>query len=364
MPSAVGRVAEPQTLFNVHFHYDLNPLTMEVYTAGTGSVVKTSNVSSATLSTGGTAVTANAIIQSHAHYRYEPGKSQSISMTGVIGVYTQYVRKIIGYTNDYDGVFFDMDGTSTGANAGAATGKIAVTVRTSTSGSPPGAGADTQVLQPNWNLDRMDGTGPSGISLDFTKTQIFFINLQWLGVGRVRFGFNVNGILYYCHQVLNANVMTLPYMNSANGPLRWQIYNDSAHAAAGTAELTAICGTVISEGGSEAPQTLIFSADSGVTTRAISQVLIPAISIKPGLLFRGLPNRTIYKIVSGSVLNTGGTYLKWTLVYNGTLSGAMFSDFNTTYSAMQVNIAATAISGGVVIRRDMSRPRPKAGNST
>lgn len=343
-----GRVSSPTTLFSTHFQYDLNPLTMQTILTGTGTVVKTTSVASATLSTGGTATSAGAVLESHGYYRYEPGKSQAVAMTGVIGAYTQYVRRKIGLVGNSNGVFFDMDGTTGGANAGGATGSCAVTVRTNTSGSA----VDTQVLSPSWNIDKMDGTGPSGITINYAKPQIFFIDLQWLGTGRVRFGFNVGGVLYYCHQAVWANVSStsLPYMNSATLPLHWEIYNDPAHAAAGTNTMTAVCGSIISEGGEESPQTLIFSADNGITGISCpSSGLTPMISISPALTFASQPNRIVNKILGGSVINTSSSQARWALVYKGTLTAASFNAVNSTYSGMTFDVAATAISGGVIV---------------
>jgi len=347
------RVAEPQTLFSMSNRYDLNSTIMAIVTSGTGSVTKTTNVSSATLSTGGTVASASALYQSYQYHRYEPGKSQLILMTGVLGAYTRYVRKMIGYGDTNDGVFFDMDGTTAGANAGGASGVIAVTLRSSTSGSP----VDTQILQTNWNIDKMDGTGVSGITLDFTKTQIFIIDLQWLGVGRIRFGVDVNGIVYYCHQIVWANVAvsTAPYMNTANLPIRWYIANDSAHAAAGTTTMYSICGTVQSEGGSQAPNSTIFSADNGVSTTSVgTTALIPLVEIAPALTYSGVSNRTIYKALSTTVINTSDTTGKWALLYNPSLVAPSFVAINnsgvtydTSASGLAPVITAISTTGGV-----------------
>jgi hypothetical protein len=340
-----GRIAEPQTLFSVSFKYDLNPLIIQTANVGTGNVAKTANISSVTLSTGGTGANASATLQSHGYYRYEPGKSQAVAMTGVIGAYTQYVRKQIGYFDDYDGIFFDMDGRTTGVNNGNAAGNIAVTLRSSTTGVP----IDTQTIQSNWNIDKMDGTGPSGVTLDFTKTQIFFMDLQWLGVGRVRFGFDVDGVFYYCHQILNANHLTVPYMNTGSLPIRWAITNDTS-SPSGTNTMSAVCGTIISEGGSQAPQSLIFSVNNGITGISVGHAAyIPIISISPSLTFQGNPNRVIYKLLSGNMMNTSSPICEWVLIYNGTLSGASFANVNTGISGMRYDVTANAISGGTVV---------------
>ena len=83
------------------------------------------------------------------------------------------------------------------------------------SASHPGA-------QAHFNLDTMDGTGPSGVPLDLTKSQIFVIDYEWLGVGRVRFGFVFAGAIVYCHDAVFANTVGSVYMSTPNNPLRYQ----------------------------------------------------------------------------------------------------------------------------------------------
>ncbi len=323
-----SRISSPQTLFNISFQYDLQSLLMQAVLAGTGSAAKTSNQSSATLSTGGTASGSGADFQSHGYYRYEPGKSLAISMTGIIGPAVANVRSQIGLFDSKDGVFFDQ---SNGMN---------VTVRTSTSGSA----SDTAVPQASWNIDPMNGTGPSGITLDFTKTQIFFIDLQWLGVGRVRFGFVVNGVLYYCHQVLNANSLIVPFMNTADLPVHWAIHNTGI--AAGTNTILAICGAVISEGGNDSPAALSFTANNGATSIS-ANARRPVLSIQPKTTFNSITNRSKINLKDVSIMCSGNPAL-YELVYNGTLTGASFSSVDAN-SGVNSDVSASAISGGTVV---------------
>ena len=69
----------------------------------------------------------------------------------------------------------------------------------------------------------MDGTGTSGYNIDFTKSQLYVIDFEWLSVGRIRFGFYIFGKIYYCHQISNFNELDEPYMKTANLPIRYEI---------------------------------------------------------------------------------------------------------------------------------------------
>jgi hypothetical protein len=82
---------------------------------------------------------------------------------------------------------------------------------------------DLKIPQSQWNLDKMDGTGPSGYTLDLTKMQMFYIDYSWYGAGYVRWGFRAaDGTVTYCHKLQNNNVNTEAYMRSGNLPARYE----------------------------------------------------------------------------------------------------------------------------------------------
>lgn len=175
--------------------------------------------------------------QSRRYCNYQPGKSLLFLGSGVInagysghtgndnGYYTR-----IGYFDNNNGVYFEYNST---------TSAISVNIKNN--------GSVSSVSQNDWNVDRMKGFGTSGLNLTWTNTQLFVIDMEWLGVGRVRFGFYGNGKINYCHQFLNLNSLTTPYMETASLPIRYQI--DGLTGGTGQASLTQICSTVISEGG-------------------------------------------------------------------------------------------------------------------
>jgi hypothetical protein len=82
---------------------------------------------------------------------------------------------------------------------------------------------DTKYPQSSWNLDKCDGTGPSGYNIDLTKMQMFYIDYSWYGAGFIRWGFRAtNGDVIYCHKVPNNNINTEAYMRSGNLPARYE----------------------------------------------------------------------------------------------------------------------------------------------
>lgn len=329
-----GRVSEPQTLFNVSFEYDLQPLLMNIKTVGTGSVTKATSASAAILSTGGTASGSGVDFQSKGYYRYEPGKSLLVSHSGLLGNYIQFVRSAIGYFDVNNGLFFDLNGTSQGA-----TGYLGVTLRTNTSGSP----VDTTVLQPNWNIDTFNGSGPSGLTLNLLDTQLFIIDFEWQGAGRVRFGFNIGGTIYYGHQILNANqTSAVPYMNTACLPVHVSIYNTGTAASTSSVEHSGTA--VISEGGNEYPTTQQFSANTNAGGSLVSSTRTPILSIQPRTTFGGITNRALMVPSFLNIVSDGSQRVLWEWIYNGTLTGSVFTPVNTVESLVAFDSTASAIS--------------------
>ena len=82
---------------------------------------------------------------------------------------------------------------------------------------------DFKFPQSTWNLDKMDGTGPSGYNIDLSKMQMFYIDYSWYGAGSIRWGFRAaNGNVTYCHRIINNNVNTEAYMRTGNLPARYE----------------------------------------------------------------------------------------------------------------------------------------------
>jgi len=191
--------------------------------------------------------------QSKVRAVYQPGKGLLHFQTFIMAPGQVNLRQRCGYFDPKNGVFLQLDGTTLG-----------VVLRSFVSGTA----VDAVVPQASWNIDPMDGSGPSGVILDITKPQILVMDLQFLGVGRVRCYFDVGGKLIPFHYFLNANAaQTSVYMSNCNLPIRWEI--EATGVIAGPATLEAICASVNSEGGYEIAG-VTASTDMGSTVEAIA----------------------------------------------------------------------------------------------
>lgn len=323
------RVSDPVGLFDSQFQYDKQPLLWNETTANNGTATHLPNESAIRMRAA-TDSGSHVILQTRAYHRYQPGKSQLIFATFNYEEAVENNRKCIGYFDDNNGVFLEQNGTV-----------CSVVLRSSTSGSV----VETRVVQASWNIDPLDGTGPSGITIDLTKTQILVIDLQWLGVGAVRFGFDVDGVPYYAHAFNNANALTVPYMTTANLPVRYEIINDAAIGAA--TDLKAICASVISEGGFSDALAFPFSADNGVAGTTVGTTEIPIISGRPAATFNSITNQSIF-LMRSVELAAAVRNIKYRLLLNATLTGASFAAPNG-FSAGEIDTSATSFTGGVEV---------------
>jgi len=321
------RVSNPFAIFDSKLIADNDPThwdDQQISGAGTTSTWN-ANQGSVTLAVANLTAGMRAR-QTFRRFTYQPGKSQLFTLTGILGAPATGITRRIGAFDENNGVFFESGPTN-----------VAVVVRTKTSG----AVVDNRFTQAAWNYDKMNGAGPSGITLDFTKTQIFMIDFQWLGTGRVRFGFDVAGVFQLAHSVDHANLDTLVYTSTPNNPLRHEISNDGT---GGVANMLQICAGVISEGG----------LDTTGTVRAVSRGIAPFVTANNNNLFPlfAIRVRSGYeganvRPVRFSAVVTSTADIEVQLLLNPTVAGTALAFTAITGSVVEADVATTNASTGV-----------------
>jgi len=315
------RVSNNFTIFDSKQLHDDQPLFWDESLGGAAS-----SAHSATDARVRMTLTANAndfaIRQTKQRFNYQPGKSQLFFMT-FCSQQTAGMTKRIGvfdgtganYLTPHNGIFFKCDGDLSW--------NIAKNGSTTES-----------VSQSNWNVDPLDGSGVSGINLDMDATQIIVIDFEWLGVGRVRVGFVINGLVYYCHYFNHANDSTFNsvYMSTPNLPLRYDVQTDGTSGG----DLDHICSTVISEGGIEETG-ILRGVDSG-------NALISSYGTGTTYALLGIRLKAAYKDVtiipqSLEIIAGSSDSFKWELHLNPTVGGTF------TYADL-ANSALQTASGG------------------
>lgn len=338
------RTSHPLTLFDSKQIFDNQPLfwdDQEVSGSGTSSTHSTAEARSRLAVSATTA--GKRVRQTFMRFNYQPGKSQLIFLTAVMNDATNTgIKACVGMFDDDNGIFFCND-----------SGTLKAVRRTSVTGSA----VDNEVSQSSWNLDTMDGNGASGVTLDPTKSQIMVIDFEWLGVGRVRMGFVVDGAIIYAHQFLNTNNLSVVYMSTPNLPLRYSLEND------GTGDATTmdhICSTVISEGGSQDLGVLRYKSTGGTHIDANTQNTIYAII---GIRLKSTHLGATIKLVNTTIAeHQGNKNYEWMLIFNPTVAGT-FTYSNETNSSIQTATGATAntVTGGTIITGGYASSAQKGG---
>lgn len=321
------RVSSPLTLFDSKQLFDNSPLFWnDAETSGGGTGSSHSTATAATTLTVGATTAGTRVRQTYQWFNYQPGKSQLILMTGVLGAGAAGITRRMGYFNAANGLYFELTGTT-----------LNVVRRSSVTGSP----VNTPTAQADWNIDPLDGTGPSGVTIDTSKTQIFAIDFEWLGVGSVRFGFVIDGLFVPVHQLRHANSLTTVYMSTPNLPLRYEISNDGTGAAA---SLVHICSAVSSEGGAEGNGILGSVTTAGVHLDAdVADTLYALVGIRLKSTHFGAR----IDILDVNMMTETATPFGWQLLLNPTVAGT-FAYADVTNYAVQRALGATAntVTGG------------------
>jgi hypothetical protein len=324
------RVSQPYTLFDSQQRYAADN-QFDTSTANGASTSFLTNESAVLMSVDST-TNSEAVRQSFRSMSYQPGKGLLVLATFAMNTPTANIRQRVGYFNTQNGVFFQANGTT-----------LSMVLR-SNSLPTPGTPSDARTVnQANWNGDKLDGTGPSGLTLDPSKTQIFWCDFEWLGVGSVRTGFVINGQYIICHTFNNANEIGSVYMTTAILPVRYEIRNLSNLV---TASMKQICSTVMSEGGYEqySPSHL---------ARRTTKLANIQLTFKPIVSIRLASTALGAVVVPGrmQVLPITSQSYEVALFFNSTLTGASWSAVDTDPN-VEFDTSATAMTGGTLVQTD------------
>lgn len=320
------RVSQPYTLFDSQNRYAVDN---QYDTALTGTGTTSYQVNQSALNLNVTAGGAGSVIrQTYRSFPYQPGKGLLVLATFCMdGSMSLNLTQRVGYFNEANGVFFQrIDGINS------------FVLRSSVTGSVSDA---RTVNQSAWNGDKLDGTGPSGITLDSAKSQILWMDFEWLGVGSVRCGFIINGQYIICHTFTNANEITSTYMTTAILPLRYEITSTAAVAAT----LKQICSSVMSEGGYNA-QSADYTAMRSTERTAFSTTFVPLVSIR---LATGRSGAVVL-LKQAQALPTVTQNYEVVVLRNATLTGASWAP--TVSTNVEFDQTATALTGGVIVSQD------------
>lgn len=334
------KVSEPLTLFDSTHRYSQDGDFDDVIIGSGSTVGIITHQSTATLTIGSTSG-CSLIRESKRVFSYQPGKSLQVFQTFVLNPPKENLTQRVGYASSENGIMLELVGS-----------QVNIIKRTAISG----ISTTITVPQSQWNQDKLDGTGVSGVSLDFSKAQLMFTEYEWLGVGCARVGFvNENGNFHIAHIFNHANKLDSVYMTTASLPVRYELLNTGNVGSAST--MKQICVSVQSNGGYEktvAPNVArrqTFKVGIGTTS-----TFTPLVSIK---LKRGREDSIILPSqINVIVSSQQESAWEVALIKNSTLIGAAFTASDSPN--VEYDVTSTGLSGGIIFRNDYITSANKA----
>lgn len=336
------RVSEPRVVFECSFANNAPATLWEATAYGVGTKTANTTAWQTELNTT-TAASTGYWIQSWNHVRCAPGISTLVRFTFNFSAFTDGLTSRVGLFSD-QGTFPSTQGD--GVYLEAADKVVSLVVRTLGNIT---VGSEIRILQKNWSLDPMDGTGPSGVSLNWTFAQHLVIDFKSLGAGNIRFGFETSQGLVWVHTFNSTNVLSSMWSRVMTLPVRAEIFTTSAVSFAG--KLVLFNCVVLQEGDVEWRAARhrswgTFTSAVSVTTGALSTISVfslrpvtsPAAAVRPLLIPTNLT-------VQATAIQAGSAH-RWVIYWGGTLSAGGFgalSDGAELDSAISTSIVTTGI---------------------
>jgi hypothetical protein len=263
--------------------------------------------------------------------RYIPSRTSTLSFSVKLNLPVAGIRKRFGLFNGSDGFYFEDDGS----------GDYFCCIINS--GGTPSL---QRVGRAQWNGDKLDGNGPSGITADPTKQQMVSFEYEWYGAGQVKFGWVIDGKTIIVHTFNTANVLVNAWSRTPFLPIRIEIKNTTGGQAGGPFYIYQGSNSLVSEGQPEKLgiaqniQTAITGLDTGT-----SNTYRPLISIRlKATQLQGIVLPSYFQVAT-----IDNTNVYYRLVRNVTLTGGTWNDMPDANSFAQYNVTATAFTGGTIL---------------
>lgn len=325
-------VTDAVTIGDHDFVYGLQSQDFYDNTSGGGTVTLDSDTSSTLLTCG---TTSGDLTQrtSHQYHQYRPGVGNLIEMSVVLGdIGKTNLRRRWGLFDNNNGIFFELNDQT-----------FRVVLRSNTTGSV----VDTVIDQANFSKNKLNGSDARGFVIDLTKTNIYWMDFQWLGAGKIRYGvFRPSGERIVVHVIENSNINERTFMGTGSLPIRIEQQNTSTTGSSSEFRLTC---AVVKNLGLLRKSPRFFSTDTGVTRISVANTdgEVPLISFRPRTTFQGKPNHVPIIFRNGHISNNTAFHFIFRVRTNVTsLTAESWANHDTINSSIQIDTSATAFTGG------------------
>jgi len=310
------------------YTFSKNELNWDEQVIGTGSVTHVPEYGMVEFEVGGTAGD-EVIRQTKRVHRYIPGRSAEVAMTVIFGAPTTGIRKRIGLFDETDGAYFEDGGDGT--------------YYVATRRKDGASFIDTRVARDNWNYDKLDGTGPSGITADPTAIQHIIIEYEWYGAGQVEFKYVIGNNSFPVHRFNHANRQAYPWSSNASLPVRCELTNVAG--TAGTHTFYQGSHSFATEG-----TTTLLGRQSSISTAITGKTLTTANTFYPMVAIR-LKTTALNSVVlpdafSAATLDNSNVFVR--VLEGAIVTGGTWVSYSDD-SPIEYNITATGVTNGIPV---------------
>ena len=263
-------------------------------------------------------VGSKAVRQTRRYFRYVKGKPQYILISSNPKGLAAGMTKRFGHYDADNGVFISLEGL---------TPKIIL--RSSTSGSV----VDSEYPISVWD-DKLDGTGLSGITIDWSKNNLFVIDYAWLGAADIRFSIYDNGKPRVFHTIKTSNLIETSWSQSAILPLRFELEN-TASLVGSTIEFS--CYSIQTDDGDVIAGS-IKNDSTGITPLSINTTEKVVFAIRLNSTFKG----NIKPLITQLFMPSGNSTIYYRVILNPVLTTDVWSDVPNSIAQRLVSVAAFA----------------------
>jgi len=265
--------------------------------SGSGTVTRNATKIQIELSTTTTSGD-KAQFRSRRHVQYNKANAQEIFIIYKANPIANR-RERWGYFNNNNGIFFEHDGTNP-----------RLVIRSSVSGSP----VDTKIERTAWD-DPLDGNGPSGLTIDWTKQTVYHMDFGWLSSRGVRFFIDIAGKFVLVKEWFISNSLDVPFMATATLPIAFEVENTNTIDQATTSAFTCYA---IQSSGSAAQEGPIRVISNGITATNVTttEAVLGGIRLNTSYKDRGSIQPLSFNITPA----TGTDFVRYRVLYNPTLT--------------------------------------------
>ena len=322
------KISPYQTVFFNTFQYGKETDVWDERVVGVGTATFNANASNIIMQVGST-TGSKVIRQTKNVMRYIPGRGATLAFAVRLEQPKVGIRRRFGLFDENNGVYFEDDG-----------GTYSYVIRSSVTGIT----TETRVYRDDWNGEKFDGNGWTGVTADPTKQQMISINYEWYGAGIIQFAWLMKNETVASHTFDNANTNSGVWCSTPFLPIRLEIENVTG--VAGTHYMYQGSNSLIQEGEPEKLGTLLsISNPITGTTMPNANTFYPIISIR--LKSNNLTGVMLLRSLQAATNDNTNVY--WKLIENATLTGGTWVDHPDPNSFMQYNITQTALTGGTTL---------------